>query len=405
MKQGFFDKVILFVLFNNIEGRTSLTLPSTKRPTGSWTTTTTHRPTRGVSTTTQRYFTYRPFTAYPKHTTYDYDDQYFPKTSEPSKNVVVSIFAAFGAVIVLVVIITFIVMKHSRKRDQQRRDALFIAANEQINRNSGQLRGNPVYIVGERETETSVNWTHNNVNNSLANNQNIAQGFMQNVQPPPYSECIASDQSNKQLSAPADSAYRPPNYAITPPPLGSFKITSTHHSTTQTSFTARPFTDYSMRTTYGDHGNTDQYLSKSSEPKNVTISVVVAYAVVIVVVVCILARVIRKARKRGQQRRNGLFIEANVQISRNYEQLRGNPVYIAGERETETAIHWTHVYLNDSLAYNENIADVVMENEQPPPYSECAASGQSKKLLSVSSDFAYHPPNYSINPPPGHSTS
>lgn len=60
----------------------------------------------------------------------------------------ISILAAIGAVIVLVVIITFIVMKHSKRRDQQRRNALFNAVNEQISSNSGQHRENPVYTVG-----------------------------------------------------------------------------------------------------------------------------------------------------------------------------------------------------------------------------------------------------------------
>lgn len=272
MKQGVFDKVILFVLFNNIKaelcedyslagidtpvvcdnpyaneccqmnnrwycvydftdynceavGQGSRTVLSTNRPTGSKTTTTSNRPTgsstitnayratRGVSSTSQRYFTYRPFTASPKQTTYDYIAPYFPNTSKPSQRFMtdVSILAAIGAVIVLVVIITFIVMKHSKRRDQQRRNALFNAVNEQISRNSGQHRGNPVYTVGVRETETQVNWTHNNVNDSLANNEHIAQGFMLNVQPPPYSQCIASDQSSKQLSSPTDSADQPSN--------------------------------------------------------------------------------------------------------------------------------------------------------------------------------------------------
>ncbi|VDH91148.1 Hypothetical predicted protein [Mytilus galloprovincialis] len=140
MKLGVFDKFVLFVLFNNIEAEVCekttstkieclgpcnddatawnsiywcdkccktnstwycvsaltdpkceataqavLTVPSTKRSTGSSTTTATPRPTRGVSSTTQRYFTYRPFAAYPKHITHDYDDQYLTTTSEPSK--------------------------------------------------------------------------------------------------------------------------------------------------------------------------------------------------------------------------------------------------------------------------------------------------------------------------------
>lgn len=267
MKQGVFDKVILFVLFNNIKAelcedysiggidapvvcdnpfanecckmnyqwycaydvtdydceavgqgsRTtnrptgSKTTTTSNRPTGSSTITITYRATRGVSSTSQRYFTYRPFTAYPKQTTYDYIAQYFPNTSKPSLPIVVSIFAACGAVIVLVVIITSIVIKHSKRRDQQRRNALFNAVNEQISRNSGQHRGNPVYTVGVRETETQVNWTHNIVNDSLANNEHIAQGFMLNVQPPPYSQCIASDQSSKQLSSPTDYTDQPPN--------------------------------------------------------------------------------------------------------------------------------------------------------------------------------------------------
>ncbi|XP_063415568.1 uncharacterized protein LOC134697307 [Mytilus trossulus] len=199
--------------------QTVLMVPPTKRSTGSLTTTTTHRPTRRVSSTTQRYFTYRPFTAYPKHTTYDYDDQYLTTTSKPSKIAFISIFAVSGSLVVLVVILTFIVIKHSKRRDEQRRNALFNAANEQISRNSGHLRGNPVYIRGIRETETQVNWTNNNANDSLANNGNAAQGFMLNDLPPSYSECIASDQSSHQLSAPTDYTCQRPNLSITPLPL------------------------------------------------------------------------------------------------------------------------------------------------------------------------------------------
>lgn len=70
-----------------------------------------------------------------------------------------------------------------------------------------------------RETETQVNWTHSNVNDSLANNGNAAQVFMLNDQPPPYSECIASDQSSHQLSAPTDYTCQRPNLSITPLPL------------------------------------------------------------------------------------------------------------------------------------------------------------------------------------------
>ncbi|XP_071127212.1 uncharacterized protein [Mytilus edulis] len=176
-------------------------------------------------------------------------------------------------------------------------------------------------------------------------------------------------------------------------------------ATTRRYFTDRPYP------TQNPLDDTGQYSSDSNEV-SVSFAVVasIASGAIFTIVACLIFVFLSRRRKSNQLRRNIQVTSADNQVGGNNGMPRSYPEYNVGDGRTTIQGYPPPFYTNASLTCSQNVINDYLQNDSPPPYSECINHDQSNTALSVppyseciihnQSQIVLSPPTDSVVPSP-----